>query len=180
MATRACRTALALGLLLTSLPTCAMADQAPLSRVRGVDDRAAALIDEARWRSGTFQRMVDDVANSDLIVYVSRTPLDGTVRGVLRFVGAGAKGGRYLLIELNDELGDHSEAPSDRLASIATLAHELQHALEVAGAASVQDPKSFEAFYSEVGTRSRPNMVDTPAAQLAGQQVFFEMTGRKP
>jgi len=180
MVTTTCRTALGLGLLLTSLATCAAAGQTPLSRVRGVDGRAAALIDEARWRSGTFQRMVDDVADSDLIVYVSRTPLDGTVRGALRFVGAGANGGRYLLIELNDELGDDFDAPSDRLAGIATLAHELQHALEVAGATDVQDLESFQAFYGELGTKSRPDLVDTQAAQLAGAQVYFEMTGRKP
>ena len=178
MATTACCPVLALGLLLASLATSASADQMLLSRVRGVDRRARALLDEAVWRSGTFQQLVDAVADSDLIVYVSRTPLDGTLRGALRFVGAGADGGRYLLIELNDGRGGDLDALSDRLAAIATLAHELQHALEVADATSVRDLASFEAFYGDVGT-SRRDVVDTQAAQLVGEQVYFEMTGRK-
>jgi hypothetical protein len=123
--------------------------------------------------------MVDAVTASDVIVYVSRTVLDGTLRGALRFVGAGAHGGRYLLIELDDELGDSLDPSSDRIAGIATLAHELQHALEVAEAAHVLDPVSFETFYREFGTESRPGVVDTMAARLAGEQVHFEITGRK-
>ena len=177
MSTTTCCTVLVL--LLTSLATSASADQLLLSRVRGVDARARSLIEEALWRSGTFQRMVVEVAASDLIVYVSRTALDGTLRGALRFVGAGADGGRYLLVELNDEPGDGLDAPSDRLAGIATLAHELQHALEVAGATDVQDPESFEAFYTEVAASHRHDVVDTLAARQAGAQVYFEMTGRK-
>jgi len=179
MVTTTCRTAMALGLLLTSLATCASADQAPLSRVRGIDGRAAALIDEGLWRSGTLQRMVDEVAASNVIVYVSRTALEGTLRGTLRFVGAGAGGGRYLLIELNDDPGAGLDAPTDRVVVIATLAHELQHALEVAAAADVQDLEAFEAFFGEIGTQRRPDVVDTDAAQLAGEQVYFEMTGRR-
>ncbi len=131
------------------------------------------------WRSVTFQRLVDAVADSDLIVYVSRTSLGGTLCGALRFVGAGANGGRYLLIELNDGRGDDLGTLSERLAAIATLAHELQHALEVAFATDVRDLASFEAFYNGVGSVSRRDLVDTQAAQLAGEQVYFEMTGRK-
>ena len=101
------------------------------------------------------------------------------MRGALRFVGAGANGGRYLLIELNDGRGDDLDALSDRLAGIATLAHELQHALEVADATDVRDLASFEAFYGERRRKSRRDVVDTQAAQLAGEQVYFEMTGRK-
>ena len=178
MSTTTCGPALALGLLLSGLATWVSADELLLSRVRGVDGRARALLDEAIWRSGTFQRLVDEVADSDLIVYVSRTPLDGTLRGALRFVGTGADGVRYLLIELNDGRGDDLDALSDRLAGIATLAHELQHALEVADATSVRDLASFEAFFGDVG-KSRRDVVDTQAAQLAGEQVYFEMTGRK-
>ena len=102
------------------------------------------------------------MADSDLIVYVSRTPLDGTLCGALRFVGAGANGGRYLLIELNDGRGDDLDALSDRLAGIATLAHELQHALEVAGATDVQDLASFEAFYGERRRRVAARRLSTP------------------
>jgi len=179
MSNMAHRSALALALLLTGLAPRASADQTLLSRVRGVDQRTVALIDEGLWRSGTLQRMIEEVAASDLIVYVSRTTLEGTLRGALRFVGVGAGGGRYLLIELNDDLGAGLDAPADRIAGIATLAHELQHALEVAAAADVQDLEAFEAFFGEVGTERRRAVVDTEAAQLAGEQVHFEMTGRK-
>lgn len=179
MSNAACRTVAALALLLTGLAPRASADQTLLSRVRGVDRRTAALIDEGLWRSVTLQRMIEDVGASDLIVYVSRTALEGTLRGVLRFVGAGADGGRYLLIELDDDLGAGLDAPTDRVMGIATLAHELQHALEIAAAVDVQDLEAFEAFFGEVGTERRPEVVDTEAAQLVGEQVHFEMTGRR-
>jgi len=179
MASTIARAALALAALL-SCGADTMADQSLLQRVRGVDGRATALIDEALWRSQTFQRIVDEVSASDLIVYVSRTELDGTLRGALRFIGTGADGGRYLLIELDDDFGNDLDGKSDRLAGIATLAHELRHALEVAGASHVQDPGSFDAFYTELGIGHRRDVVDTLAAQAVHAQVYFEMTGRKP
>ncbi len=178
MASTIACTVLALGMVLAAV-TSAWADESAVPRVRGVDGRAAALIDEALWRSATFQRMVDEVSASDLIVYVSRTELQGTLRGALRFVGAGADGGRYLLIELDDDVGNDLDGAGDRTAGIATLAHELQHALEVADAEDVQDPGSFDAFYTEVGVWHRHDVVDTPAARTVGAQVYFEMTGRK-
>lgn len=180
MSTTAWCSGLLLGVMaMTAHVTPVVADPILISRVRGVDGRAAALLDEAQWRSSTFQQLVAQLSASDLIVYVSRTVLDGTLRGALRFVGSGADGGRFLLVELNDALGNGLDAPSDRLAGIATLAHELHHALEVADADEVQDSVSFEAFYVEAGSRSSPDVVDTEAAQLAGEQVYFEMTGRK-
>ena len=179
MASAIARTALALAVLLSGALD-ATADQSTLTRVRGVDGRATALIDEALWRSQTVQRMVDELSASNLIVYVSRTELDGTLRGALRFIGTGADGGRYLLIELDDDVGNDLDGHRDRVSGIATLAHELQHALEVAGASDVQDAGSFDAFYTEVGIGHRHDVVDTAAAQAVHAQVYFEMTGRKP
>jgi hypothetical protein len=168
-----------LGLLVAWGP-CAHADHTLPVRVRGLDNRAEALIDEGLWRSTTFQRIVADVAGSNLIVYVSRTPMEVTRSGALRFVGAGADGGRYLLVELNTELVDRLETATDRATGIATLAHELQHVLEVAAADHVQDAESFDAFFREIGSGHHPDVVDTEAAQLVGARVYFEMTGRRP
>ncbi len=49
----------------------------------------------------------------------------------------------------------------------------------MASATDVRDLASFEAFYGGVGAVSRRDLVDTQAAQLAGEQVYFEMAGRK-
>ena len=173
------RAAWVVGVLVAVAP-CAYADHAPPVRVRGLDSHAEALIDEGLWRSTTFQRIVADVAGSDLIVYVSRTPMEVTRSGALRFVGAGADGGRYLLVELNAELGDGLETATDRATGIATLAHELQHVLEVAAADQVQDAESFDAFFRELGSGHHPDVVDTEAARLVGARVYFEITGRRP
>lgn len=166
-----------LGALSSAIGSTALAKETTVVKVRGLDVGAEALIDEGRWRSETFQRLLADVAESDLIVYVTRTAMDPARSGALRFVGAG-EGVRFLLIELNEAHDDDLNAPRGRMAGIATLAHELQHALEVAAAGTVRDAQSFDAYFRAIGAADA-DAVDTHAARQTGAQVYFEMTGRR-
>jgi hypothetical protein len=61
---------------------------------------------------------------------------------------------------------------------IATVAHELQHAVEVIEDETVVDEKSLIALYRKIGSQSSaasPNRWETAAAQEAGFQVRREL-----
>ena len=156
----------------------AHANSASPPRLRAADAGADALIDAAVARSETFRQLVAELHASDLIVYVAADSeqLRPDVRGTLRFMGAGAGPDRFLRIDVRP--GDRGSATSV-IVAIATLAHELMHALEIASAAHVVDAASFELFYKAVAHEVRDDVFDTPAAREIGQQVHFELTGRK-
>jgi hypothetical protein len=154
----------------------AAANTSALARVRAVDPGASRLVQEAAARSPTFRELVAEIEASDVIVYVAESDaLRGDVQGALRFMGSGA-GERYLRVDVRR--GDRASITSLKRA-IATLAHELMHALEVAGAGHVVDRMSFEHFYRNHANRLRDDIFDTRAALEMGQRVHFEMTGRR-
>ncbi|HEX4915220.1 MAG TPA: hypothetical protein VFV51_14745, partial [Vicinamibacterales bacterium] len=70
----------------------------------------------------------------------------------------------------------NTEQSSD--AMIATLAHELHHALEVGGDESVIDQRSLAGLYKRIGRPSVSNVIsgyETAAAQETGFQVRREL-----
>lgn len=155
----------------------AHANSASPSRLRGADPGADALIDAAVARSETVRQLVAELDASDLIVYVAETDaLRPDVRAALRFMGTGAGPDRFLRIDVRP--GGRGSA-AGLVAGIATLAHELMHALEVAGAGHVVDVASFELFYRTMAHEVRDAVFDTPAAREMGQRVHFELTGRR-
>jgi hypothetical protein len=78
---------------------------------------------------------------------------------------------RYLVIEL---ACDRSE-----LVQMATLGHELHHALEIAGEASIVDPGTLARYYARIGVPSRPmgptQTFETQAAADIGARVRHEL-----
>lgn len=162
---------------LVSAGATAHADSVWPSRLRAADPDAEALIAAAVARSQTFKRLVADLEASDLIVYVAQgDALRPDVGGALRFMGTGAGPDRFLRIDVRS--GDPG-SPTSLVIGIATLAHELVHALEVAAVAHVVDAVSFERFYKAVAHEVRDDVFDTIAAREMGQRVHFELTGRK-
>ena len=162
---------------LMSAGATAHADSAWPSRLRAADPGAEALIAAAMARSATFKRLVADLEASDLIVYVAQGDAwRPDVRGALRFMGTGAGRDRFLRIDVRP--GD-PRSPTSQILAIATLAHELVHALEVAAVAHVVDAESFERFYRAVAHEVRDAVFDTRAAREMGERVHFELTGRR-
>jgi len=78
---------------------------------------------------------------------------------------------RFLVIEL---ACDRSE-----LTQMATLAHELHHALEIAGEPAVVDTRTLMRFYTRVGSASQPMGVtmtfETQAAADIGARARHEL-----
>jgi len=115
--------------------------------IRPLDRCGTQLLDDATQQSATVRTLSERLAASDVLVYVSTalppTGGRGMPRGKTRFISA-TPAVRILHIWV-----DPLQRPATR---IAVLAHELQHALEVAGAPGVNDLDSFRRFFEGVGT----------------------------
>jgi predicted ATPase len=87
---------------------------------------------------------------------------------------AAAGGLRYVVIRLQ---------PKRRAAEIAMLAHELQHAVEIADTPSIVDEASLAREYARIGYRSRSAhglAFDTKAAVEIGRRVAEELMTAEP
>jgi hypothetical protein len=142
------------------------------SRVlRPLDAELAQTLTQLHAVSPGARHLVDRLKRSNLLIHiVAMGPnRNGKLTGTTRFVVT--TGGRRLLRITVDE-----RLPADLRA--AALAHELQHAVEVANAPAVVDHESFAALYRERGYESGgdPQAVcfDTPEAVRVGARVLEE------
>lgn len=135
-----------------------------ITRVRAATPKAAAVLKAGVARSATVARLIETLEQSDLYVYVETTFLH--VPGQLRFAIATPQA-RFLRITLNVPEAE------DRL--IAWLAHELQHAIEVAQAPEVTSPGTLAQFYSVHGERVSAEGQCTRAAQRITTLVLAEV-----
>jgi hypothetical protein len=155
----------------------ASADQEPNSsleapsRLRPVDGRSRALLNEALRRSATVRRLAAGIDASDLLVYVSALREKESWRGETVLIGTAA-GARVLNIRLN-VLG---HTPDEQLS---VLGHELQHVSEVAAAAGVDDVPGIRRLFERIGQRidSSGGKYETAAAQRVENQVRAEIRG---
>lgn len=147
--------ALALVLFPTS-PLCAHAQDAPRppagtarQHVRCLDPRAEHLLTQAVRQSATVKALVARLDDTDVVVYVTTTaPPDravATPRGVTSLVTATAAA-RYLRVWV-----DPQRREAER---ISVLGHEVQHALEVAGDATVRDARGLARLFERLGSES--------------------------
>ncbi|MDP2320150.1 MAG: hypothetical protein Q8O42_12535 [Acidobacteriota bacterium] len=106
----------------------------------------ALLIDGCR-RSPTLQRLAGAIGPTDGMVYITigACPLR-TLRGCLLHAIADTGNARYLWIRLS--------ANNDSLELVSTLAHELQHALEVLARATVRSQRDLLDFYQSHESRA--------------------------
>jgi hypothetical protein len=113
------------------------------AHVRSESRDIRALIRNSAERSPTVRALLEEIDRSDMIVYVSlRTFSSQMLDGRIGFI-AGSRGGRLLAIEL--------ACPRTRDAQIATLAHELHHALEIARAPWVVGAETLARYYETIG-----------------------------
>jgi hypothetical protein len=146
------------------------ADAARPPRVRVRTPALESLFRTALDSSPTFHALVRELEESDLIVYVDRDlMLRPSVRGGITFAGAG-EGVRYLNVWLNPRNSTQQ--------MMATLGHELQHAVEVARAPHVRSSETFLRHYRHIGVRGASENWDTREAREAGRVVAREIARR--
>jgi len=140
------------------------------ARLRPQDARIIQAINEGSARSATFKALIDRIEASDVIVYVAINPLiKSTLSGALTWMTR-AGDFRYVRASIAPDL------PFDQM--IASVAHELHHAVEVIEDASVVDEKSLVTMYKKIGLPSRAagdSGWETIAAQRTGTQVRREL-----
>jgi hypothetical protein len=139
-------------------------------RLRAATPHVGALISDGIRRSPTFANLVTDIHRTNVIIYVeSSMGLPVEVAGRILFAGT-AGDQRYLRVQVRATLG--------RDQMIAVIAHELRHALEVAGEGSVVNEKALENFYRRVGDSPHAGGgYDTEAARVVQRIVRNELIG---
>jgi hypothetical protein len=139
-------------------------------RLRPQDARIAQVLKEGSARSATFKALVDRIEASNVIVYVALNPiLRSSLSGALTWMTRAGEY-RYVRASISPDLTINH--------MIASVAHELQHAVEVIEDESVVDERTLVALYRRIGLPSRaagPSGWDTEAAQRTGTQVRREL-----
>ena len=109
-------------------------------RIRSIDASVQALLADGYRRSPTLQRLAVDVARTDGIVYFqsAHCPVR-TLRACLLHTILDAGDFRYLWIRIKPD-----EPPDEMVASVA---HELQHALEVLSQKWIRNRWDLLTFY---------------------------------
>jgi hypothetical protein len=144
----------------------------PLSqaRIRPQDPRLVTLLRDGMARSATLRSLVNRIEASNLIVYIALSPIMKTsLAGKLTWMTRSGDY-RYVRATIN------TEQNMDQM--IATLAHELHHAVEVLEDENVLDQRSMQELYKRIG---RPSVSatagwETIAAQETGYRVRRELS----
>jgi S-adenosylmethionine:tRNA-ribosyltransferase-isomerase (queuine synthetase) len=145
-------------------PTASIRD---FPHVRTSSALLSLLIADARDHSPTFVRLVESIESSDLIVYFEATPhMESRFRGRVHFMGASA-GYRYLRVQIRTAM--------NRFDIMASLAHEMQHANEIAAHPEVVSEAGLAVLYRDIGDEHDWCMFETNAAQEAGRAVRAEI-----
>lgn len=161
-----------LSTLLFASPLEAADEQAPSDpHVRTLEPCRPTLVEDAMRLSPTVRDLVDTLEQSDLVVYVRCAFFkDSSITGRLSFMGAVADR-RYVVVEI--------KLYEQYSLQMATLAHELQHAVEVADAASIRDTTTMARHYRLIGIAidRHPLIFETLAARAVGERVHRELFG---
>ena len=124
-------------------------------------------------RSATFKTLVDQLSDTNVIVYIERGICGfGHYKACLPHSVVLAGGNRFIRIVVDP--GENG-APE-----LALIAHELQHALEIAGAPNVRSGDDITALFHRIGRsphcpRGTPDCYETGAALAMGDRVLDEV-----
>lgn len=140
------------------------------ARLRPQDSRLAELLRDGAARSATFRSLINRLEAGNVVVYLALSPhLRSSLAGKLTWM---AKAGAFRYVKATLNAGQTADQ------MIATLAHELQHALEVSADENVIDQRTLLALYKRIGRPSMSGLFDgweTEAAQRMAIQVRREL-----
>jgi len=139
----------------------------PEQHVRTTEPRIAALIESGASLSPTFRRLVAALDASDVIVYVEPKQTRSRLGGYLAHHVVASGGYRYLRIAI--------EAGGPERRAIPLLAHELQHALEVALVPEARDAERIERLFIGQNAGCGSTCYETLAALEVQRMVALEL-----
>jgi hypothetical protein len=143
------------------------------TRVRSTEAYMIGLIREGYDRLSTFRELVDFLQHTNVIVSIHRVPCaGGRIRSCLVAV-KGSRQERHIWIKV-----DPQHTIRDWL--IATTAHELQHAVEIAENPGVIDRTSLLELYRGIAVgrcgQGLSEECETPRALATERQVLGELS----
>jgi hypothetical protein len=154
--------------------SCPAGDAVPY-QLRPLDCRTAAIITNGMERSATFRQLVDRVGQLNGIVYIKDSfYVNGATKRVLsgalshQITMAGAH--RVLHLMVAPESGDRR---------LITMAHELQHAIEVLEAPDVTTEAAVDQLFERIGTHASSGVVETQRALDAERVVARELSANR-
>ena len=127
-------------LTLTILALALTAQDSPARHVRSTEPRIVTLIEAGIAGSATFRSLIETLNESDVIVYIKPNHTRQALGGYLAHSVVTRGNYRYLSISV--------QTAGSRRRLVSLLAHELQHAVEVAGAPEARDSESLERLFS--------------------------------
>ena len=142
-------------------------------RVRSTDAGMLERLSEGRSQSVTFRALVDDLEQTNTIVYVEYGICGfGHYRACLPHAVTIAGGHRYIRV-----LVDPGESGAHQLSLIA---HELQHALEIARTPGIRCADDITALFRRIGRSPHcpggmPDCFETSDALATGRVVLEEV-----
>jgi len=146
-------------------PTAA-ADLQRTTRVRSSDPAIAALIAQASHRSPTFRGLVETINTTDGIVYVNEGTCGRGARACFKHQVIIAGPNRILHILVDPDRPDWD--------LMGAVGHELRHAIEVLGDATITSDAAMRSFYKQNGVELN-GVLETRAAIAAGADIRSEI-----
>jgi len=134
--------------------------------VRAVPPAARALLAEAVAKSSVLNVLIGQLDSTDIFVYIEVSSSPDIPLARTKLVTA-VPGARFLRVALNAQV-----PPWDRLP---LLAHELQHALEIAADADVRDDDGIRRLFQRVGFSGGTDKYETAAARDVERRVRVEL-----
>ena len=141
-----------------------------IPRVRSTDPVIRGLIDKAFKFSGTFRRLIETINATDGIVYAESGRCGHGVRACMVLTVKVAGPNRLLRIVVDTRKTD--------CALMASIGHEVRHAVEVLQDRSVTSDAALFHFYTREGRHTTPDPLgawETEAAVRAGMDVLTEL-----
>ena len=153
---------------------CAAREIVP-DQLRPLDCRTAPIVTNGMARSATFRWLVDRVGELNGIVYIksgffvnahTKRVLSGALSHQISMAGAH----RVLHVMVAPESGDRP---------VITMAHELQHAIEVLEAPDVATEAAVDQLFERIGMHAGTGIVETQAALNVERAVARELSANR-
>jgi hypothetical protein len=141
------------------------ADNPSFFNIRPLNDAAEELLRVSTERCPTIDRLGRYLETSNVVVYLTVMPLLDYDTGATRFMSS-AGGTRYLAIDVN--------SMNDTWSVVGWLAHELQHAVELAENPDVVDAETMAALYRKIGWPVSDTEWETDEAVRVGHEAQLE------
>jgi hypothetical protein len=152
-------------------PAAAAGDEPTSAHVRSTDPSLAVLIDRAATQSATFQRLLATIQRTNGMVQVEPGVCGHSVRACLKMWMETAGPYRFLRVAIDRRKGDSDEQV------MASIGHELQHALEALSEPGVTDWRGLYDFFGRLAP-TNGGRFETLDALRAGDDVRKELRSR--